>query len=51
MLYRHLLGRIGPRPTLIKWDNDVPAVDVLLAEAARADAILLEERQRRNRSA
>lgn len=37
-LYRHALVRLGPRPTLIEWDTDVPALDVLLDEAATADA-------------
>ena len=31
------LQRIGDRPTLIEWDTDVPELDVLLDEAARAD--------------
>lgn len=35
-LYEHTLARIGPRPTLIEWDTDLPALDVLLGEAARA---------------
>jgi uncharacterized protein (UPF0276 family) len=39
-LYAEVLGRIGPVPTLIERDNDVPAFDVLLAEAAQAAAIL-----------
>jgi uncharacterized protein (UPF0276 family) len=37
--YARALGRFGPKPTLIEWDNDVPALEVILAEAARADAI------------
>ena len=37
-LYRRVLRQIGPRPTLIERDTDIPALDVLLAEAARADA-------------
>ncbi|MBX3501824.1 MAG: DUF692 domain-containing protein [Alphaproteobacteria bacterium] len=36
-LLRQTLARIGDRPTLIEWDTDVPALDVLLDEAARAD--------------
>jgi len=36
-LYRHAVARIGMRPTLIEWDTDVPALEVLLEEAARAD--------------
>ena len=35
-LYRHALGRFGAVPTLIEWDTDVPALDVLLDEADRA---------------
>ncbi|HKU97167.1 MAG TPA: DUF692 domain-containing protein [Vineibacter sp.] len=36
-LYRRAVARFGLRPTLIEWDTDVPALDVLLEEAARAD--------------
>ena len=36
-LYAHVLRRIGPRPTLIEWDTEVPALDVLLGEAMWAD--------------
>ncbi|HEX2888530.1 DUF692 domain-containing protein [Vineibacter terrae] len=36
-LYRAAIARFGRRPTLIEWDTDVPALDVLLDEAARAD--------------
>jgi uncharacterized protein (UPF0276 family) len=39
-VFRHAVARLGPKPTLIEWDTDVPALDVLLAEAARAEAIL-----------
>jgi len=39
-LYRHTLGRIGKRPTLIERDNHVPALPVLLAEAGLAREIL-----------
>ncbi len=38
-LYAHACRRFGPRPTLIEWDTDLPALDVLLSEAARAGAI------------
>ncbi len=41
-LYRDTVRRIGPRPTLIEWDADIPPLDVLLAEASRANAILDE---------
>ena len=36
-LYSHAIDRFGPVPTLIEWDTDLPALDVLLAEAALAD--------------
>ena len=39
-LYDGLVARIGPRPTLVEWDNDVPPFAVLAAEAARAQAVL-----------
>jgi uncharacterized protein (UPF0276 family) len=39
-LYREALALTGPVPTLIEWDTDIPAVEVLLQEAARADIIL-----------
>jgi uncharacterized protein (UPF0276 family) len=38
-LYAHALRRFGPRPTLIEWDNDIPAFARLLTEAERADAV------------
>ncbi|MBL8587920.1 MAG: DUF692 domain-containing protein [Methylobacteriaceae bacterium] len=41
-LYRRALRRVGPAATLIEWDNDVPALPVLLAEAAKAEAALGE---------
>lgn len=38
-LYRYAIGRFGPKPTLIEWDNDIPPLATLLGEAARADQI------------
>lgn len=35
-LYRHAIGRFGTVPTLIEWDTEVPALSVLLDEAAQA---------------
>lgn len=37
-LYGHAVQRFGAVPTLIEWDTDVPALDVLLGEAQRARA-------------
>ena len=39
-LYANAIARFGAVPTLIEWDTDVPALDVLLDEAARAQRIL-----------
>ncbi|PWE28354.1 hypothetical protein C4N9_12410 [Pararhodobacter marinus] len=39
-LYAEVIARTGPLPTLIEWDNDVPAFDVLTDEARRADRIM-----------
>lgn len=39
-LYAETVARLGPVPTLVEWDTDIPALDVLLAEATRASAIL-----------
>ncbi len=39
-LYERLIGRVGARPTLIEWDRDVPAWDVLHAEATKAETRL-----------
>ena len=35
-LYRRLIRRIGPRPTLIERDDDIPAFSALMAERDRA---------------
>lgn len=39
-LYEDLITRIGPVPSLVEWDNDVPDWPVLRAEAEAAEAIL-----------
>jgi uncharacterized protein (UPF0276 family) len=39
-LYRDSICRIGPRPTLIEWDDEIPPLAVLLEEAGRAEAIM-----------
>jgi uncharacterized protein len=38
-LYRAALRRFGDVPALIEWDTDIPALEVLLAEAAKAEAL------------
>lgn len=39
-LYRATVDRFGPKPTLLEWDTDLPALEVLLDEAGMAQAIL-----------
>lgn len=39
-LFRRLVARTGPVPTLIEWDNDVPPWQVLFAEAQKAELCL-----------
>ncbi len=41
-LYETALRHIGPRPTLIEWDSDIPALPVLMGEAAKAQRYLEE---------
>ena len=41
-LYRRTVQLHGAKPTLIEWDAALPAIAVLEAEAARADAIVAE---------
>lgn len=45
-LFGGVLDRIGAKPTLIEWDNNVPAWSVLAGEAARADELLREALRR-----
>ncbi len=39
-LYEYAIKRFGAVPTLIEWDTDIPALDVLLSEATRATSIM-----------
>lgn len=39
-LYERLIARLGPLPTLLERDNDVPSLATLLSEAARAEHTL-----------
>ena len=43
-LYAHALDRLGPVPTLIEWDSELPALSVLLAQAAMAQDHLEADR-------
>ena len=37
-VYEHALRRFGAVPTLVEWDTDLPPLEVLLEEAAQAEA-------------
>lgn len=54
-LYAAAIRKLGPRPTLIEWDTDVPELDVLLGEAMWADmltaALCFDRRARRTAKA
>ena len=39
-LYAEALGLFGAVPALIEWDNNVPALDVLMGEATQARAVM-----------
>ncbi len=39
-LFEAAVARFGAQPTLVEWDTDIPALDVLLGEARKAGAIL-----------
>jgi hypothetical protein len=39
-LYARAVARLGPVPTLIEWDSNIPALDVLAGEAATAQRVL-----------
>ena len=39
-LYQQTLAMVGPAPTLIEWDTQIPALEVLLQEAATAHGFL-----------
>ena len=39
-VYRHTVQRLGARPTLLEWDTNLPALQVLLDEASKAERVL-----------
>jgi len=39
-LYEYALQQIGPRPTLIEWDSDIPPLNVLMGEADKAQQFI-----------
>jgi uncharacterized protein len=50
-LYERLIARCGAKPTLIEWDNDVPAWPTLAAEARCVDHVMARHRADRGRHA
>ncbi len=44
-LFRAAVERFGAHPAIIEWDADVPELEVLLDEAARADVVLSAPRE------
>jgi uncharacterized protein (UPF0276 family) len=46
-LYSYALNQIGERPTLIEWDSDLPTLDILLGEAAKAQQMATNGREQR----
>jgi uncharacterized protein (UPF0276 family) len=50
-LYAHALARLGPVSTLIEWDDRIPPLAVLEAEAARARKLIEEAAGARERAA
>ena len=38
-LYRRVIERVGPVPTLAEWDDEIPGFDVVVAESRRAARI------------
>ncbi len=39
-LYDYAMNIMGPRPTLIEWDNNLPALTTLLNQAQQAESVL-----------
>ncbi len=47
-LYVKAIDRFGDVPTLIEWDNDVPELNILMEEKAKADIIISKAKKGRN---
>jgi uncharacterized protein len=39
-LFQAAVAQIGPTPTLVEWDTNLPSFDALQAEAARVQSVL-----------
>ncbi|MGH1402632.1 MAG: MNIO family bufferin maturase [Alphaproteobacteria bacterium] len=49
-LYHYTIEKMGQKPTLIEWDQDVPALQVLLDEANQAQSIINDIRNKTGRT-
>ena len=45
-LYDYTIRTKGSLPTLIEWDKNIPALDVLLSEAQKAEDIIILNREK-----
>lgn len=45
-LFEETVRRLGPRPTVIEWDAELPPLDALVQEARRAERVLLRRAPR-----
>jgi uncharacterized protein len=45
-LFRYALDRVGPRPTLIEWDTELPELTILIEHADIAQRLLEQARAR-----
>lgn len=45
MLYQQTLERMGPKPTLIEWDTNIPDWPTLVSEAEKAEQLLTARQQ------
>lgn len=41
-LFRFAIQKLGRKPTIIEWDSDLPNIEVLCAEANKAESIMRE---------
>jgi hypothetical protein len=39
-LYEYAIARLGPVPTIIEWDGDIPELPVLVAESDKAQEMV-----------
>lgn len=50
-LYKEVIQKFGPTPTMIEWDTDLPTLETLYLEAYRAEKLLRETYATTKRSA